>query len=376
MNNTGTLRPKVALVSVGLGRVQRGFERYFRDLFGILRDEMDITLYKSAGPRNSREDVPPFLKSATAIARALPLGRFAGSAEYHRDCIAFGLCLLPRLLQKRFDVVHCIDPPLAVVLGQLRRTFRFNSRLLFTEGCVMPPEHYPRVDHIHHVAQMSYQHALESGVSPDRMTLVPCGLHTGRFAVPLDRQESRRKHRISDSTFVILMISAIKRHHKRVDHVIEEVSRVRGDVMLWIDGNLEDPAVVELARRKLGARCRITHVSSAEVAELYRSADVLVHASLSESFGLAIVEALSCGAMVLAHDSPHFEWLIQDRACLLDMRLTGELAGRLQALAGRKKHEVLERTAERAARVRQRFDWRVLKRAYLRMYSTVATCLA
>ncbi len=39
--------PKVAMVSVGLGRVQRGFERLFSDLFELVKNDVDITLYKS-----------------------------------------------------------------------------------------------------------------------------------------------------------------------------------------------------------------------------------------------------------------------------------------------------------------------------------------
>lgn len=369
-----TLRtaPRIALVSIGIGRIQRGYERYFSGLFGALREELDITLYKSGGTSSAQQKVPPLLRATTAIARALPLGRLGTEyKEYKHDCLAFGLSLLPELLRNGFHVLHCIDYPLAVVLQHLQRVCRFRTRLLFTNGCCMPPQYYPRVAHVHHVAQPLFQEALAKGVPPSRITLVPCGLDTEKFAATASQQELRQKHGISDSTFVILAVTAVKRLHKRVDHIIEEVSRLEGDVLLWIDGNPEDPTIPELARQRLGSRCRMTHVPSSEVSELYYLADVMVHAALEESFGLAVVEALSTGLLVLTHDSAHFQWLVQDQDCLVDMRTPGKLTARLRQLLKRTGEHSC-RAQARAASVRQRFDWRSLTPAYIEMYRKVA----
>jgi glycosyltransferase involved in cell wall biosynthesis len=360
-------RVRVALVSVGIGRVQRGFERYFTDLYGVLRDDLDVVLYKSAGLRSRRERIPPLLRLLTALTRALRLG----SAEYQRDCLAFGLGMRLDLLRDAFDVVHVIDPPLAFTLQRLGRLAPSRCRLLFTEGSVMPPARYPRVDHIHHVAQATFDAALAAGVPEGHMTMVPCGLHTDRFSRPQSRRELRQKYGVGERTFVALAVSAVKRDHKRVDHIIEEVARLEGDVLLWLDGNPEDPAIPELARERLGNRCRITHVPSSDVPELFQLADVMVHASLSESFGLAIVEALCSETMVLAHDSPHFEWLVGDRDCLVDMRTPGRLAARLRELAGGEA-SAEQPLRERARRTRSRFDWASLAPAYLEMYRDTA----
>ena len=361
--------PRVAIVSVGIGRVQRGFERCFTDLFNTLSGDLDMTLFKSGGKRTSREKVPRLLKPATSAVRAL--GRLAGRQEYHRDCVAFGLVLLPYLLHERFDVVHCIDPPLAIVLHHLKRLFRLRCRVLYTEGSATPLEHYPPVDHIHHVGSVAYRNALAYGIPASRMTLIPLGIDTERFSGRAGREEVRKAYGIPDSTFVILAISAVKRAHKRIDHLIEEVCQLQGDVLLWIDGNPEDPSIPELARRKLARRCRITHVPSDEVPRLYRLADLLVSASLTEAFGLAVVEAMSSGIGVLAHDSPHFQWLVGDRNCLVDMSRPGVLAARLRELMQRP--DMLRRRAcDLGAKVRRRFDWRSLRPVYLDMYHKVA----
>ncbi len=355
------------MVSIGLGRVQRGFERYFTDLFHVLRGELDVTLFKSREAVLPCEKIPAMLGPATAMARSLPLGKLAGSKEYNRDCLAFGLTLLPELLRNRFDIVHCIDPPLAHALVRLQRIFRLRSRVLFTEGCAMPTKYYPPVAHIHHVAPLPFGTAQAEGIPAHRMTLIPCGIHPRRFVASLTRTELRKKYLISESTFVVLAVSAVKRDHKRVDHIIDEMAKVPGDVLLWIDGNPEDPLVPEMARRRLGSKCRITHVPSTDIAELYRVSDVLVHASLTEAFGLVLVEAASAGLMVLAHDSPHFEWLLQDRECLVDMASPGSLAARLNGFM-QDREAASRNNSMRADQIRRRFDWEQLQSEYIAMY--------
>jgi glycosyltransferase involved in cell wall biosynthesis len=102
-------------------------------------------------------------------------------------------------------------------------------------------------------------------------------------------------------------------------------------------------------------------------------ADVLVHASLSEAFGLAVVEALCSELMVLVHDSPHFEWLVRDRNCLIDMRETGGLTRRLRKLAGTTRDAGASQARIRALTAKQRFDWRVVAPAYADMYRSCRT---
>ena len=43
------------------------------------------------------EPVPKLLRPATFLARQAPLGRLAGRAEYHRDCLAFAFTMFVRI---------------------------------------------------------------------------------------------------------------------------------------------------------------------------------------------------------------------------------------------------------------------------------------
>jgi glycosyltransferase involved in cell wall biosynthesis len=373
MSGNGSRPPRVALVSVGLGRIQRGFERYFSDLFEVLRDHLDVTLFKTGGESVDHQRVPPLFRVAQKMARLMPFGKFGDGTEYPKykhDCAALGLSLAPELIRGRFDVIHFIDPPMAKVFRHLKRVLRLRSEIVFTNGCNFPPQYYPAGMHIQHVAQPLFEEALELGVEKRRMTLAPCGIHTDRFMVSEERETVRRRHGIAAGTFVVLAVTAVKRVHKRVDHIVDEVATLGGDILLWIDGSPEDSSLIEEARRKLGERVRITHVPTAQVPELYAAADVFVHAALLESFGLAIVEAMSAGLPVVVHDSPHFRWLAGGPDALVDMTRPGALARRIEEI-----RSASDRTAQAAARaraVRERFDWKAVAPNYVHMYQSVA----
>ncbi len=365
--------PKVAIASIGIGRIQRGFERVFGDLFETVRDDLDITLFKGGGPAGPAERIPAGLKRASAFARLIPFRRLAGSEykTYKNDCLAFALSMLHEIRRGDYDVVHVIDYPLAKILGTLKAAAGFRAQLLFTNACCIPPRLYPMRNHIQHCSQVFYEQAIGEGVSPARVTLIPLGVHTRRFQSPLSRLELRRKYSVGENTFVILAVSAVKRPHKRVDHLIEEISRVPGDILFWIDGSPEDPSLPALARERLGARCRFSLVPTAGLPELYGLADLMVHGALEEAFGLAIVEGFSAGLTVLTHDSPHFHWLVGGDGTLVDMNAPGRLAAKVSDLL--QNREALARSSTQvAARMRARFDWSALKPAYLDMYRNVA----
>ena len=365
--------PRVALVSVTMGRVQRGYERLFRDLFELVKGDVDITLLKCEGEANATERVLRHLNAAQKAARVLPFGRVAGSEykDYKADCLAFALMLLPELIADRFDVIHLIDFPLGHIMKRLRPLFRLKQRILMTNACCMLPRYYPRVDRIHQLTEPFFDAAIREGAPRELLSLIPLGIHPDRFARAESREELRRRYGIPQGAFVVLSVAALKRVHKRIDHIIGEVRRLQGDFLLWLDGNPEDEELVAEARAALGTKCRITLVPSQEVGDLYNLADVMVHGALEEAFGLSIVEALSTGLPVLTHDSPHFEWLTGSREGLVDMSTPGRMAAKLQEMMDR---PVSNKAAaeRRSAMVRERFDWRSLKPAYVEQYRSLA----
>jgi N-acetyl-alpha-D-glucosaminyl L-malate synthase BshA len=92
---------------------------------------------------------------------------------------------------------------------------------------------------------------------------------------------------------------------KRVDDVVRifaEVHRVRPAVLLLV-GDGPERSRVEALARQLGLSQAVVFVGKMlSFVELLRASDVFLMPSESESFGLAALEALSCGVPVVASD--------------------------------------------------------------------------
>jgi glycosyltransferase involved in cell wall biosynthesis len=364
--------PRIALVCPGLGRERRGYERITGDLFRALHDDADVWLFKGGGESGPREIVPPSLARDGWVLMNLHLHRLIGRTRYHMECLTFALSAAPRLARGGFDVIFTYDPPMLKLLWWIRRLTGARYRILFAHGGAFPFRYWPHADVALHCSPLSYQEDVVAGVPPENFVLLPIGVFPERFATGATRAELRRKYQVPESTLLVLSVAALDRAQKRVHHLIEEVAKVEGDVMLWIDGSSNfaaDLTLIDLAAEKLGKRCRITYGSSERVGELFAAADVMALASIREGFGLAVVEALVSGTPTLTHNSPHFEWLVGVPELMVDMAAPGALAARLQALV--RNPGALGPFVNKAA-FRRRYAWPSLKQRYLELFRRVA----
>jgi glycosyltransferase involved in cell wall biosynthesis len=96
---------------------------------------------------------------------------------------------------------------------------------------------------------------------------------------------------------------------KRIDVLLDVVAAVREQVpglrLLKVGGAWTAAQSEQIVRLGLGgAIVRVTGLSRAELAEVYRRAAVVLMPSEAEGFGLPVIEALACGAAVAASDIP------------------------------------------------------------------------
>jgi len=343
------------------------------DLFQRTRKNVNATLFKGAGPCRTGEQVVRHVKRTGALSRVFP-----NRLLYRRSQVefaTFALRLFPYLINENFDLIHFIDPQLAVYLHWMRRVTGERFSLLFTNGGPVSFECSRYADHVHCPTPTVFEETLRSGGDPVHTTMVPPGVDPEGLRTSVDRCELRKRAGISANTLVILSVTSLNRKHKRVDYLIEEVSKVDGDFLLWIDAGLHpdgDPALLQLAASRLGSRFRHTHVPSEQVKELYCLAEVMVSSSLHESFGMAIVEAMCCGLPVVTHDSDHFRWLVGTAGYFADMRFPGGLASKLLHLI---QHRAELQNCVEPSRAIRRFGWDALEADYLKMYdeATVST---
>jgi len=123
---------------------------------------------------------------------------------------------------------------------------------------------------------------------------------------------------------------------------------------------------------RLGLTNRIEHygyASDAQLAKLYRCSIAFVYPSLYEGFGLPLVEAMACGAPVIAANSSSIPEVVGDASLLFDPRAVDELADALSSVAGNPEYRasLIKKGRERA----KMFSWEITLRKTLEVYRTV-----
>ena len=135
----------------------------------------------------------------------------------------------------------------------------------------------------------------------------------------------------------------------------------------WLESSL-DPLVRQLG---IGDRVRcLGFVEDMELAALYRSAFAFLYPSKYEGFGLPVVEAMACGAAVVAMRSTSLPEVVGTSGLLVDPTSTG---GFLEAMSALVKEPEL-RAELRAAALEQaaRFSWNRSAASLLDLYRTIA----
>jgi glycosyltransferase involved in cell wall biosynthesis len=145
----------------------------------------------------------------------------------------------------------------------------------------------------------------ESGlVPPDRLVHAPLGVadeFTPDPEGPVDMPVSL------DTPFLLHVGTNTPR--KRLDVLLDVFAAARGRVpavrLVQVGGPWPPPLAGQIDRLGIGpAVTQVRGLSRRQLAELYRRAAVVLVPSEAEGFGLPVIEALACGAAVVASDIP------------------------------------------------------------------------
>ncbi|MFY7913426.1 MAG: glycosyl transferase family 1, partial [Rubrivivax sp.] len=81
---------KIALLCTGLGNIYRGHEVFARELFDLLKDDLDITLFKGGGTAAPRELVMPNIGRQDAVLADVQMPTVSPrwrAAEVEHECL-------------------------------------------------------------------------------------------------------------------------------------------------------------------------------------------------------------------------------------------------------------------------------------------------
>ncbi|WP_419194587.1 glycosyltransferase family 4 protein [Novipirellula herctigrandis] len=340
-----TTKLRICVASSGLGHVMRGVEAWAGDLGETLANRGEqVILCKGAGDAAEPYEriVSCWTRNSTATRRLLKcipnaIGwRIGIGSPYGVEQFTFAVNLLSILHHEQIDVLHLQDPQLAILIQQAQRVGLCSAKMVFSHATEEPPELLNKFSFVQHLAPWHQHQAVAAGIGNAHWTTIPDFVDTTQFH-PDTNPTLRQDLAIPQDAHVALVSSAIKKKHKRVDYLIDEVATVlrrRPDLPLWlvIAGGREQDTneLVAIAKAKLGDRVRFAiQYPRNQMGELYQMADVFLHGSLFEMFGLVLLEATASGLPCLFHHHPVMQWVVGPGGIPLDTTVNGTLANTL-----------------------------------------------
>lgn len=329
---------KLALISCGLGNVNRGFEVSTARLYKTLKEksDFDVRLYsggKHEGakfvwniPRDEVQRSPLHLISHVNDRR---FWEFAYGVEQ----ISFAISLLPELFSFKPDVVWTKEVPFGYFLDAYRKMFGFKYKVIFANGGAFNPPTYKDFDYIQHLQPESYADAINYGLPSEKNLTLTNFLYFQKS--PKSRQELRAQFGYSQQDWIVICVAAWNRYHKRIDYLIEEVAQMPdANVKLMLCGHPEPDIhyLRKLADEKLPGRVQWLTLTEAKVHEALQAADAFVLPSVHEGLGNAMAEAALAQVPVVAHSHPASRFVLVDEKYMTDISKPGALAAKLQEI--------------------------------------------
>ena len=149
-----------------------------------------------------------------------------------------------------------------------------------------------------------------AGIPDAQLTLLP-------YAIQTDKNENvqlhsghgsrRSKLRLPEDKRIIISVGAVNAHHKRMDYVVHEFSRLAPkEYFLLIVGQLDQlsEGVLALAKMKLRFDSyQILQLGQEDMKDYLFDSDYCILASLHEGLPRVLLEALGAGLLPILHDS-------------------------------------------------------------------------
>jgi glycosyltransferase involved in cell wall biosynthesis len=279
---------------------------------------------------------------------------------------------LSKLVRKnQIQIVHAHmarDYPLAAYAVRKNK----EARLIVTRHVLFPLSRLHRITLSGGTRMIAVSQAVASRlrsdqvVKPERISVVLNGIDTTRFEEArqrFDREQFLREWNLPSEAVMVGMVGELTPLKGQAEF-LQAVARVAShypSAFFFIAGidhspGRENRKALEKLIEKLNLTDRVKLVGWLEdLAGLYCALDVFVSASHTESFGLAIAEAMSSGAAVVATETEGAREIIkpEETGLLVPVKDVGKLAASiLELLSGADKRIRLGRAAQKSVATR------------------------
>ena len=276
---------KIALLSSGLGHIKRGVETWTEDLAVALKEcNIDVTVYcgERMGSRPEFVEIPclkrTHLISKWLLKLKLPfLWRFGFGGGYTTEQFSFTHNILPVLKREQYDIIHTQDPHVAMICEKYYKQGLIKSKTILAHGTEEPFEFLNKLSYVQHLAPYHQQEAKDNGVKNIGTFAIGNFIETDKF-MPDVKTDLRKELGVPEDAFVVLSVAAIKRVHKRIDYLINEVSGINDEnVYLLVAGGKESDSdeLIQVAKERMGDRVKfLVNYPRDRIAAVYACADV------------------------------------------------------------------------------------------------------
>ena len=334
---------RIAICSSGAGHIFRGIEKWSCDMSDLLRKKgIWHRLFVGEGSgRQPYERVLRCLKRTSLfnkllvkIFRQFGGWRYGFSDENEIEEISFVLPLVLELNRNGFDIVHTQQYGVAVCLNWLQKRGFLAPKVILGHGTNETNEALMKLDYVQHLSPVELLKRKSEGCFRPGWTAIPNFVDTDLFkpATTAEQLSLKEKRGIPSNKLVILTVSAIKKDHKRLDWLIEEMAMLKARFrdFFWIVAGgkeKETPELVELGLKRLGDNVMfLVDVNPTVMPDLYKCSDFFVLGSLREMCPIALMEAISSGLVPFLHNHPVLKYIGGNGAIIVDLAKHGLLS--------------------------------------------------
>jgi 1,2-diacylglycerol 3-alpha-glucosyltransferase len=331
-------KPRVALMSCGLGRVQRGFEISTKRLFDALsaHTSLDVRLFTGGKVEHAMEivNLPRDFLLGTVLAPISFMNRQrVWEFAYGVEQVTYAIFVLGVLMKYKPDIVWTKEAPMAHILHYARPLLGLKFKIVFANGGGFKPATYALFDHIQQLEESSVDDAIADGIPKERMTVIPNAVP--HVAIDISKEEAKRSFGFAPSDWVVLSAAAWNSYHKRIDFLIDEVAKIQDpSLQLMLCGHPEPGCdlLKERARQKLGTRAHWHTLPLADMPRALKAADAFVLPSIKEHFGSAALEAIMASVPVVVHPNGSTRLLADTTLQTSDLSAPGSIERRLKEI--------------------------------------------
>jgi glycosyltransferase involved in cell wall biosynthesis len=332
-----------------------GIKRYEDELYENVRNlRPDIKL-----SRRTTEDIhrPRALIKNTAFSRLFRQD-CTNIDIIHATCHKNSLEVFKKQAKKFVVTVHDLIP---MMYPQEFRSSRVRDNLFFKTKWIFARLALRKADRIIAISKFTQSEITRLiGISKDKIDVIYQGVDHTRYR-PMDKIECKRIFGLDPNDKHVLVVAS-NAQRKRMDltkQVFDSVRLRRSDVGLLKAGygeNLIGDGIINVGQ-----------IPEKDMPKLFNAADIYLHTSEYEGFGLPVLEAMACGIPVVVSNKASLPEIVGEHGTIVDLE-TNDVVGQFSEKI---LHNLKCKSQEAAVEYVKNFSWQKSAEETIKLYEEV-----